>query len=262
MPGLSRAALAQELVPIVRRAAATCLAYFEEGFNVRTKADASLVTDADIEVERALIDALYALDPTVPVVSEEAVSQGLVPWRGGAYGPPRYWLVDPIDGTRSFIAREPSFCTNVALIEGGRAVLGLIHAPVSGMSWTGAGPGTATLILPDGKTRRIKARAADPQGMVVISSRDHGDREALQQYLAQYRVAQHLETGSAIKFCKLAEGEADLYPRFGATSEWDTAAGQAILEAAGGRVTTVEGKAIGYGKADFANPFFVAKGAW
>lgn len=249
-------------MPIIRRAASVCLEYFNEGFNVRTKADSSLVTDADIAVEHALIDALHALDATVPVVSEEAVSQGLVPWRGGAYGPPRYWLVDPIDGTRNFIARDTNFCTNVALVEGGKAVLGIIHTPVTGHSWTGAGAGTATAILPDGKTRRIQARAADPRGLAVISSRHHGDRDELVKFLGSYRVAQHVEVGSAIKFCKIAAGEADLYPRFGQTCEWDTAAGQAILEAAGGKVTSVEGKTITYGKPDFINPAFIARGAW
>lgn len=257
---LARSAVVQELADIVRNAAASTLSYYDSEFSVRTKTDATLVTDADEAVEAALIHALQRFSPDVPIVSEEAVARGECRWHGGEGMPERYWLVDPIDGTRGFINRTGEFSVNVALVDNRRPVIGIVHQPITGATWTGAGPNTALEWRPNTRARKIRVRPVSPRGLTVVSSRDHGDQDALAALLSDYKVAAHKRIGSAVKFCMIACGDADLYPRLGRTMEWDTAAGQAVLEAAGGKVMTLAGQPLLYGKPGFENPDFIAKG--
>jgi 3'(2'), 5'-bisphosphate nucleotidase len=180
-----------------------------------------------------------------------------------AEAPPLFWLVDPLDGTKEFVARNGEFSVNIALVRGDAPLLGVVHAPVPGLTFAARGPGTATKRVGAGAPQPIACRAvlASPgRGLVVTHSRSHNNSPKLDAWLADKKVASRRVSGSAIKFGLIASGEADLYPRFGPTMEWDTAAGQAVLEAAGGSVTMLDGGRFRYGKPGFLNPGFVAKG--
>jgi len=231
--------------------------YVEQETVARVKEDASPVTDADEESEAFLLQALATISPDVPVISEEAASKNGLP-EGKA--PPRFWLVDPLDGTKEFLSRNGEFTVNVGLIENGRPVAGVVHAPALAMTWAGAGPGSATFSQTDDPPMGIATRALPETGAVVLASRRHGDGAELESFLARYKVAELKNAGSSLKFCLVANGKADLYPRFGRTMEWDTAAGHAVLLAAGGRVETLDGKPLTYGKPGFDNPHFIAYG--
>jgi 3'(2'), 5'-bisphosphate nucleotidase len=231
--------------------------YVEQEIAVREKEDSSPVTDADEESEAFLLQALATIAPEVPVISEEASSRAGLP-QGKA--PPRFWLVDPLDGTKEFLSRNGEFTVNVGLIENGRPVAGVVHAPALAMTWAGAGPGSATFSETDQPPMAIETRSIPSEGAVVLASRRHGDGGELESFLARHKVAELKNAGSSLKFCLVANGKADLYPRFGRTMEWDTAAGHAVLLAAGGRVETLDGKALGYGKPGFENPNFIAYG--
>ena len=248
-----------ELLPrvcaIARRAGETILQFYGRDLAVETKADASPVTVADRATDQLIVAALQELTPEIPVISEEAAA-GSVPDIGGG----RFWLVDPLDGTKEFINRRREFTVNIALIEDGRPVLGMVHAPALGATYAGAGAGTATAEVAAGGPRPVAARHAPADGLAVVASRSHANIPALESYLAGIRVESCKNLGSAIKFCLIASGEADLYPRFGRTMEWDTAAGQAVLEAAGGSVRTLTGEPLRYGKPGLENPHFVARG--
>ncbi len=174
--------------------------------------------------------------------------------------PPRFWLVDPLDGTREFAARNGEFTVNIALVEGDRSVLGVVLVPVTGTIYAACGPGTATRQDGDAPAVAIAARRPPREGAVVAHSRSHRDDRRLDAYMALLPGATRRICGSAVKFCLVAAGEADFYPRFGPTMEWDTAAGQAVLEAAGGRVTTLDGAPLRYAKPGFLNPDFIAAG--
>ncbi len=230
--------------------------YVAQETEVRTKDDNSPVTDADEETEAFLLEALATLTPDIPVVSEEAASAKGLPREAAE----RFWLVDPLDGTKEFISRNGEFTVNVALIEKGRPVAGVVHAPALAMTWAGATLGSARFSQTDLQAMAIQTRDVPPEGVTVVASRRHGDNADLEQFLAGYKVAEMKNAGSSLKFCLLASGKADLYPRFGRTMEWDTAAGHAVLLAAGGRVETVEGQPLGYGKPGFENPYFIAYG--
>jgi len=169
-------------------------------------------------------------------------------------------LVDPLDGTREFVAKNGEFTTNIGLIEDDRPVLGVVHLPVADATYVGAGFGTATRQERDAAPIAIAARRVPKIGPVVVHSRSHGNNARLTEYLATLREPQTRIAGSAAKFCFVAEGSADLYPRFGPTMEWDTAAGQAVLEAAGGSVVHFDGKPFRYAKPGFRNAEFLAKG--
>ncbi|WP_338665125.1 3'(2'),5'-bisphosphate nucleotidase CysQ [Pararoseomonas sp. SCSIO 73927] len=220
------------------------------------KADGSPVTAADQAAERVILPALRALTPDIPVVSEEEACDDLSPAVAG----PRFWLVDPLDGTREFISANGEFTVNIALIESGASVLGVVVVPARGETYLGAGPGTARLADATGE-RPIAARPAPLEGLTVVGSRSHGDAAAMEAFLLGRKVAAFRAAGSSLKLCLLARGEADLYPRLGTTMEWDIAAGDAVLRAAGGRVETLDGKPLAYGKPDYRNPHFVALGA-
>ena len=171
----------------------------------------------------------------------------------------RFWLVDPLDGTKEFISRNGEFTVNIALIEDGRPLLGVVHIPALSTTYGGIVPGIARRRR-DSTSSAIAARKPPADGVIVLSSRSHGDAEAMEAFLGAEQVGGHRTAGSALKFCLVAEGIADLYPRLGRTMEWDTAAGHAIVLAAGGRVTTLDGAELIYGKPGFDNPHFVARG--
>jgi 3'(2'), 5'-bisphosphate nucleotidase len=171
----------------------------------------------------------------------------------------RFWAIDPLDGTREFVARNGEFAVLIALIEEGRPVLGVVHGPAARVTYAACGPGTAVRRRNGGPPEPIRARSPK-DGLVVIHSRSHENSRRLGEFLADYPVRERKSCGSALKFGVIAAGEADLYPRFGTTMEWDTAAGQAILEAAGGRVETLTGTPLAYGKPGFKNDGFLAWG--
>ena len=229
--------------------------YKEKTYSVRKKADASPVTDADEASERIILRALGKLTPDIPIVSEESAEAGNIPSIAGG----KFWLVDPLDGTKEFINRTGEFTVNIGLVVNTRPVLGIIGIPLKKTIYAAAGPGTATVAVADGAPRPIAAIKASPEGFVIVASRSHTGPET-EAYLATLHVRERKTSGSSIKFCVIAEGEADIYPRLGRTMEWDTAAGHAILLAAGGNITTLDGEELRYGKPNFENPSFVAKG--
>ncbi len=220
------------------------------------KPDGSPVTAADQAAEATILAGLPRLTPEIPIVSEERVAAGEIPDISGA----RFWLVDPLDGTREFINRNGEFTVNIALIENNSPVLGAVYAPVLSTLYLGRVGEAAWRETGASAETTISARMPPQEGLTVVASRSHGDREALAKYLSDRRVAAERQAGSSLKFCLLAEGSADLYPRFGRTMEWDTAAGEAVLRAAGGAVETLGGQPLFYGKPGLENPGFVAFG--
>lgn len=251
---LDREQLCADIEAVARLAGAAIMAIYGTDFSVRDKADASPVTAADEQAEALILEALKRLTPAVPVVSEEAAAAGRTPSVAE-----RFWLVDPLDGTKEFIRRNGEFTVNIALIEAGAPSLGVVYAPALERMFSGVAGHGARLAEP-GNRRTIACRSVPAEGLTVVSSRSHGDAGALAQFLAGRSVASNKNAGSSLKFCLLAAGEADLYPRLGRTMEWDTAAGDAVLRAAGGRVLTLDGQPLRYGKPGFENPHFVAEG--
>lgn len=243
------------VVDIVRQAGRVVMEVYAQTFDVRRKGDASPVTEADERAEALIVPALRALAPRVPVVAEEAASRGEADAAGRSF-----WLVDPLDGTREFVSRNGEFTVNVAWVQDGAPRLGVVLAPAQGRLWAGVvGQGAW---VEDGEGRRaIAVRRPPAEGLTVVASRSHGDEAALSRFLQGRPVARVVQAGSSLKLCLVAEGQADLYPRQGRTMEWDIAAGQAVLEAAGGQVLTLEGTPLRYGKPGFENPHFVARGA-
>jgi 3'(2'), 5'-bisphosphate nucleotidase len=209
--------------------------------DVQWKDDRSPLTEADLAAHRIIVAGLQRLTPDLPVLSEESAD---VPWATRRAWS-RYWLVDPLDGTREFLKRNGEFTVNIALIEDGEPVLGVVHAPVTGESWSGERGGVAYRRDAGGHERRLFVRVPPARPLRVAVSRSHLDERtaALIQRLGPIESA---SLGSSLKFCKLAEGALDLYPRFGPTSEWDTAAGQCVLEAAGGALVNLEGEPFRY----------------
>ena len=254
---MDRKSLLEALLPEVRAAGEVILEIYATDFAVRGKEDASPVTLADERAEVVLTKALARITPDIPVVAEEAVAAGRIPEVGAVF-----WLVDPLDGTKEFISRNGEFTVNVALIENGRPTLGVVLAPALGRLFAGAEGHGAFVEDANDKCgrRRISCRVPPAQGLTVVASRSHGDATALDAFLAGRKVAELRNAGSSLKLCLVAAGEADLYPRLGRTMEWDIAAGDAVLRAAGGVVTTLNGETLRYGKPIFENPHFVAKG--
>jgi 3'(2'), 5'-bisphosphate nucleotidase len=220
------------------------------------KADGSPVTAADHAAEALIVAGLTRLDAGIPIVAEELVAGGQAP--DVAERP--FWCVDPLDGTKEFIARTGEFVVCIALIERRAPVLGVVHAPVLDATYAGAGPGTALKIHTTGARHPIAVRAVPASGAVALDSRSHRDGAELDRWLAEHGVTERRVCGSALKFGLVAEGAADLYVRFGPTSEWDTAAGHAVLEAAGGSVTRLDRAPMRYAKPGFLNSGFIARG--
>lgn len=235
---------------------------FNAGVAFETKADASPVTEADRAAERVILEGLREALADVPCVAEEEIAAGHVPAHCGD----AFLLIDPLDGTKEFIKRGSDFTVNIALVRNGIPEVGVVYAPAQGVLYAGR-PGAASeaQISADFKIagRRAIAVSSPAQPLRIVASRSHRTPET-DEFLAKYEGAEIVSVGSSLKFCLVASGKADLYPRFGRTMEWDTAAGDAVLRAAGGRTRLVDGGPLLYGKrgqaddADFANPWFIA----
>ena len=234
-------------------AAEVILEVYARPFHAVSKSDGSPVTEADAAAEKIIIAHLAATG--LPVLGEESVAEGIVPVLGE-----RYFVVDPLDGTKEFIKRNGEFTVNIALVEDGRPTMGVVLAPVSGDLFVGDLTGAWTARVVDGVVtdRRAIAVGLLPRPRIV-ASRSHG-HAALEQLCRTLDVDSDVSVGSSLKFCLLARGDAQIYPRFTPTCEWDTAAGQAVLEAAGGAVVCLDGEPLNYGKhtAGFLNPYFAA----
>ena len=243
---------------IAESAGKEILRHYHAGTTARLKSDRTPVTEADEAAEAVILPALAEVLPGVPCVAEEACAQSGLPSieRSG-----RFLLIDPLDGTREFLAGNGEFTVNIALIEGGRPTHGVVHLPALGTTYVG-GPAGAVLAVAGEARQSITARAKPADGVIVLASRSHNEGDALDRYLEDHHVAARIAAGSSLKFCRIAEGLADLYPRFGRTMEWDTAAGHAVLVAAGGSVVTHDGQPLIYGKPGFENPDFIARGRW
>lgn len=222
-------------------------------FAAARKADGSPVTQADQAAEAVILD--YLRQTGLPVLAEESAAAGHIPVLGQ-----RYFVVDPLDGTKEFIKRNGEFTVNIALVEDGRPVIGVVLAPVTGETFVGSAAGAYVCDTKDGSVRNKRSIAAASSGPLrIVASRSHG-HAALAALCETLDVNSDIAVGSSLKFCVLARGDAQLYPRFTPTCEWDTAAGQAVLEAAGGVVLTLDGEPLRYGKtaARFYNPLFIA----
>lgn len=253
------AAYLDALKNIARAAGALELQYFHSGTDTIEKQDGSPVTVADREAEELILKGLKDLAPDIPVVAEESVAAGKIPDISSG----RFWLVDPLDGTKEFISGSGEFTVNIALLEDFTPVLGVIYAPVVDEMYTGVAGVGCTFMTGKGPEEKIAVRGAPEEGLTVVSSKSHGDPDKLSAFLDGKKIAGHATRGSSLKFCAVASGRADIYPRFGPTCEWDTAAGDAILRAAGGSVTELDGTPLRYGKSDakFLNPEFIARAA-
>lgn len=254
---------ARQMIDVLEKAALEAglaiLAVYAEGAEVMLKADCSPVTRADQEAEVIILDHLAQAFPDIPVIAEESVAAGRVPEIGD--GP--FFLVDPLDGTKEFIARNGDFTVNIALVEGGVPVAGIVYAPACNLAYSASKSSVEKLtITPDftiADRRAIGVRLC-PDEPVALISRSHNSPETL-AYLEGEGITARRVVGSSLKFGLIAEGGADIYPRFSRTMEWDTAAGDAVLRAAGGQVTDAQGAPLTYGKPGFENPSFIAFGA-
>jgi 3'(2'), 5'-bisphosphate nucleotidase len=250
------AKLLSEVVALARRAGDAILSVYGQQFEVTNKADQSPLTLADTKSHEIIVHALQALTPDVPVLSEEASD---IPY-GERSQWQRYWLVDPLDGTKEFVSRNGEFTVNIALIDGHDAVLGVVHVPVTDTTYTGVHNVGATRQIGREATAPIHTTRPAATPLRIVGSRSHRDA-VLDGYLPRLEPYQLVAVGSSIKFCLVAEGSADFYPRFGPTSEWDTAAAQAVVEAAGGRVLQTDGQRLRYNtKAEVLNPHFLVSG--
>lgn len=251
------AAWRERCIAIAQQASAAILAVYERDFTVEAKPDHSPVTEADLAAHRIIARELAQLTPTVPVLSEEGAA---VPWQTRREWR-RYWLVDPLDGTREFVKRNGEFSVNIALIEDGVPVLGVILAPVSNyLVHAQKGEGAWLREPAKGCDLALGSRRPAPTRLRVAASRSHLDART-EKILDAIGEHERIGLGSSLKFCRLAEGRVDVYARFGPTSEWDTAAGQCILEAAGGAVLGLDGKPLRYNReASLLNPDFIALG--
>jgi 3'(2'), 5'-bisphosphate nucleotidase len=249
------ASLLQLAFGLAARAGETIMAVRARGFATAAKADQSPVTEADHAAEALIVAGLRAATPNIPVIAEEEVAAGHAPAHAASC-----WLVDPLDGTREFAGGRDEFAVCIGLVRDGRPVLGAVGAPAQGEVFGGI-VGQGAWKITAGGRHPIAARPPPAAGLTVVASRHSGDDPGLKPYLAGRPVASLVNFGSALKFCWLADGRADLYPRFGNTSEWDTAAGQALVEAAGGSVRVIAtGAPLRYGKDGWLNPDFIAAG--
>lgn len=245
------------LAEIVEEASALIMPFWRAQVAVDHKADASPVTEADHAAEALILKRLAAQFPRIPVIAEEEVARDGAP----AAAAKSFFLVDPLDGTKGFLRGTEAFTVNIGLVENGKPVAGAVAAPASGLVWFTADGGAYKRKFGETAARQIKARQKPQGGGLALLSHTVAEDEA-NRMAARYGCKDWRGMDSSVKFCLIAEGLADVYPRPGRTMEWDTAAGQAVLEAAGGRVITEAGETLGYGKAErgFDNPGFLAVG--
>jgi 3'(2'), 5'-bisphosphate nucleotidase len=266
MPHSDFDSLARALIPVAQSAGAAIMRHYQAGVATEYKDNLSPVTAADRDAEAIILEALGKILPGVPVVAEEEASAGRIPSTGS-----EFLLVDPLDGTREFINKRDEFTVNIALIQNKRPMFGLVYAPATHELYvtTGSDRCVSACLHPDPKVTSavgleltpIQARPVDMNGLVVLASRSHLDDET-RAFIDRHKVTEMRNAGSSLKFCVIARGDADLYPRFGPTMEWDTAAAHAVLAAAGGTVTMLDGAPFLYGKTQtaFLNPGFLAWG--
>ena len=243
------------VVALAQQAGAAILEIYRQDFSVEHKSDDSPLTAADLAAHRCIMDGLARLTPDIPRLSEEGAD---IPFTERSAWQ-RYWLIDPLDGTREFVKRNGEFTVNIALIEDGRPVLGVVHAPVLGTTYAAAEGAGASKQDGDGPARPIRC-STTAQPARIVASRSHVTPE-LEALLERLPPHEALNIGSSLKLCLVAEGKADFYPRLGLTSEWDTAAGQCVVEQAGGRVCTTDGQPLRYNHKDsLLNPHFLVIG--
>ncbi|ALU43852.1 3'(2'),5'-bisphosphate nucleotidase CysQ [Pseudoalteromonas rubra] len=245
--------LLEEIVNLARRAGDKILTIYAKDFNVEYKDDKSPVTDADLAANDVITAGLKALTPDLPILSEESAEiswQERQTWQ-------RYWLVDPIDGTKEFIKKNGEFTVNIALIENGEPVMGVVHAPALNVSYFAANSIGAFKECDEARIE-LKVTRKDNQGTIqVVGSRSHPSPD-LAEYLTQFDDVNMVPKGSSLKLCLVAESAADVYPRLGPTSEWDTGAGHAVAKIAGATVTQLDGSPLLYNqKESYLNPYFV-----
>jgi 3'(2'), 5'-bisphosphate nucleotidase len=249
------AELIEPVVAIAHHAGDEILKVYATDFDVQAKDDDSPLTQADMASHRVIDAGLRELTPDIPIISEES---GLPDFEERSQWPV-YWLIDPLDGTKEFVSRNGEFTVNIALIEGNRPIFGVVHVPVQKKTYTGC-EGVGAAVREDGESRSIRVSGKSASPVRVVGSRSHRGA-SLDAYLAKIGDVEMLPMGSSLKFCVVAEGSADIYPRLGPTSEWDTAAAQAVVEQAGGAVLELDGSPLAYNaKADILNPHFLVRG--
>jgi 3'(2'), 5'-bisphosphate nucleotidase len=241
---------------IARAAGQRILEIYEREFTVEHKNDRSPLTEADRAAHDLLTARLQALTPALPVLSEESVQVDYAKRTGWK----RFWLVDPLDGTKEFINRNGEFTVNIALIEGHRPVLGVVYVPVAGVIYYACAGQSAFKQQGAGAPWAIRSRRYDGGKPIVVASRSHAGKETA-AFLKSIGEHDIVSMGSALKLCLVAEGAADVYPRLGPTMEWDTAAAQCVVEMAGGNVTGLDRRPLAYNKPDLHNPWFIVSGA-
>jgi len=245
----------EQIIPIAKRAGEAILEVYHQDFSVYEKSDKSPLTEADLGAHRVIVDALRELTPNIPILSEESASVPFEIRRQWS----SYWLVDPLDGTREFVKRNDEFTVNIALIEDGVPTLGVVHVPVMDVTYSGA-QGQAYRQEGNGAPQAIWVTSKCQSPVRVAGSRSHSG-DSLLRFLERLGANELVSIGSSLKLCLVAEGKADIYPRLGPTSEWDTAAAQAVVEAAGGLVTDLEMNPLRYNTKDkLLNPFFLVFG--
>ena len=250
------AGVREEVIALAQDAAAAILGIYDSEFAVEHKDDNSPLTAADLASHRCIVDGLARITPDIPVLSEESAHEVSVETRRGWQ---RLWVVDPLDGTREFVKRNGEFTVNIALVEHGVAVFGVIQAPVTGQLWHGSAA-LGAFLREHGRDTELRVRAPAKAPLRVAASRSHRDART-QGFIDRMGEVELVGLGSSLKFCRIAEGALDVYPRFGPTSEWDTAAGQCVLEGAGGAVLDPQGRPFRYNQRDTVlNGDFVALG--
>lgn len=257
---MTQDALVDAVAELARAAGQVIMPFFAaDDVATSTKDDArrSQVTEADLAAETVILKGLAELTPDIPVVAEEEVAAGRTPDVSGG----RFWLVDALDGTKEFLKKIPEFTVNIGLIENGRPTLGVVYSPASGDLYAGRVGVGAWMEAAGGARRPISVRPFPPEGVVVALSRTYGQSTEVKRFLARWDVTSQVDAGSSIKFCLIARGDADVYPRYGGSMEWDTAAAHAVLSAAGGSVRLIDdGPELAYGKPEFRNSYFIAWG--
>lgn len=249
---MNHLSILSDLIKIAEKASEKVLEIYRTDFTVEFKEDESPLTTADIASHNIIEEGLRELTPDIPILSEESAN---APW-SERQSWTRFWLVDPIDGTKEFTHRRDEFTVNIALIENGSPVIGVVFAPALGEAFWGVRGGGAWKRDKDGKEQPISVSGPLPKKRVV-ASKSHLNEET-RDFIEKLGPHKLIKAGSSLKFCRIAEGIADIYPRLGPTCEWDTGAAHAVLVAAGGTVKTLDGKPLGYGKRDLLNPYFIA----
>jgi len=253
---MNYAELIEPIVALAREAGDAILEVYATDFDVQSKDDESPLTQADLASHRCIVAGLEARTPELPIISEESGLAGFDERSNWS----RYWLIDPLDGTREFVNRNGEFTVNIALIEDGKPVLGVVHVPVQGKTYVGCEGHGAEIRVGDQAAEEIRVASASTNPVRVVGSRSHRGA-SLDAFIDNLGECDLVPMGSSLKFCVVAEGGADVYPRLGLTSEWDTAAAQAVVEQAGGSVVTLDGKSMMYNQKEaMLNPYFMVIG--